>query len=72
MSGTIDHRHTMRCPVCFDRDIDVIMHLNDQEYSCPKCSFTGQESSVRQHYANLKSRFQWINRRITLEDYEKL
>lgn len=63
---------TMRCPVCFSRDIDVLMKLKDGQYHCLKCSFTGTEDEVRQQYANLKSKFKWIDKRITIEDYEEI
>lgn len=72
MSTAKDHRLTMRCPVCFSRDIDVIMKLEDDKYACPKCSYNGSEQETRVQYGHLKEKFRWINKRITVEDYDKL
>ena len=41
------HELTMRCPVCFNREIDVLMSLVDGRYCCLKCSFSGTEAEVR-------------------------
>jgi len=67
-----NHEVTMRCPVCFNRDIDVLMKFENGIYSCQKCSFQGSEESVRKSYFYLKSKFRWIDKRITVEDYDKL
>lgn len=69
-----NHEISMRCPVCFSRDIDVLMKLDksDNKYKCQKCSFQGDESTVREYYTQLQKKFQWNDRRITMEDYEKL
>ena len=69
-----NHEISMRCPVCFNRDIDVLMKLDlaDGHYKCQKCSFSGQEEEIREYYAYLQKKFKWIDRRIKLEDYHKL
>jgi predicted RNA-binding Zn-ribbon protein involved in translation (DUF1610 family) len=69
-----NHEITMRCPVCFNRDIDVLMKLDitDHKYKCLKCSFSGTEPTVREYYVYLQKKFNWIGKRITIEDYEKL
>jgi hypothetical protein len=48
------------------------MKLKNGQYHCLKCSFTGTEDEVRQQYANLKLKFKWIDKRITIEDYEEI
>lgn len=67
-----NHEITMRCPVCFNRDIDVLMKFENNTYSCVKCSYTGSEADVREYYVYLKKKFRWIEKRITVEDYDKL
>jgi len=67
-----NHEVTMRCPVCFNRDIDVLMKYENNMYSCQKCSFSGSEEKVREYYKYLQVKFKWIDRRITVEDYDKL
>ena len=68
-----NHEITMRCPVCFNRDIDVLMkYEEDKTYACQKCSYTGSEADVREYYKYLQSKFRNINKRITVEDYEKM
>ena len=67
-----NHKITMRCPVCFNRDIDVLMKFDtvDGSYKCQKCSYTGKQEEIREHYADLQKKFKWIDRRIGLEDYD--
>jgi predicted RNA-binding Zn-ribbon protein involved in translation (DUF1610 family) len=69
-----NHEITMRCPVCFNRDIDVLMKLDttDNKYKCLKCSFQGSEANVREYYDYLKSKFLWIDKRIITDAYDKL
>jgi|ABPS01.1.fsa_nt_gi hypothetical protein len=67
-----NHEITMRCPVCFNRDIDVLMKLEDGRYKCLKCSYQGTEPEVREYYKYLKKKFGLIGTRITLEDYDKV
>lgn len=69
-----NHEITMRCPVCFNRDIDVLMKLDesDKKYKCFKCSFQGTEAKVREYYGYLRSKFRWIEKRITLDNYNEL
>ena len=69
-----DHTLTMRCPVCFNREIDVLMKLdaNDGKYKCQKCSYHGTEETTREYYKYLQKKFQWINKRVTIEDYDKI
>jgi len=62
----------MRCPVCFNREIDVLMSLVEGRYYCLKCSFNGTEADVRDMYKDLQKKFKWIDKRITIEDYDRL
>lgn len=67
-----NHEITMRCPVCFNRDIDVLMRYDKGHYACLKCSFQGSEATVRAHYLALQEKFLNIITRVTIEDYDKL
>ena len=67
-----DHKLTMRCPVCFSREIDVLMRYEDGQYACLKCSFRGTESEVRDLYKDIQKKFKWIGKRITIQDYDRL
>lgn len=62
----------MRCPVCFNREIDVLMKYENGHYSCLKCSFVGTEREVRQLYKDIRKKFKWIDKRVTIEDYDQL
>ncbi len=66
------HELTMRCPVCFNREIDVLMSLVDGRYCCLKCSYSGTEADVRAMYKDIQKKFRWIDKRITIEDYDRL
>jgi len=69
-----NHEVTMRCPVCFEREIDVLMKYEEETktHKCLKCSFTGDEKAVRERYAHIRGKFLWNCNRITIEDYDKL
>ncbi|MBC2600343.1 hypothetical protein [Puniceicoccus vermicola] len=62
----------MRCPVCFSRDIDVLMEREADNYYCVKCSFKGPESEVRAMYKDIQKKFHWNTKRMTLDDQLKL
>lgn len=60
-----------RCPVCFARENDVVLHKKeDQTYYCVKCSFTGNEEDIREMYGDLKKKYRLMTKRITLEMLE--
>lgn len=62
-------KNIMRCPVCFGRDIDVLMCQDENaKHYCIKCGFKGEESEVRAMYLDIKKKFHWISKRITLEE----
>ena len=67
-----NHEITMRCPVCFSRDVDVLMKHDSGHYSCLKCSFQGTEKEVRDLYLDIQKKFKLIGTRITVEDYKNL
>lgn len=73
MSQDNPYRDVMRCPVCFGRDVDVLMiHSGGGAHRCPKCSFQGQESEVRGMYRDIQKKFHWMGRRMTLEEQRAL
>jgi hypothetical protein len=62
----------MRCPVCFNRDIDVLMKLENGRYSCLKCSFSGTPLEIRDRYKDIQKKFKWIEKRVTVEEYDRI
>lgn len=73
MSETEKEQLTLRCPVCFARDNDVVLHRReDKSLYCVKCSFTGDEKMVKEMYADLKKKYRLVSRRMTLEEIEKM
>jgi hypothetical protein len=67
------YKNLMRCPVCFAREIDVLMVPADgNRHYCPKCSFAGEESEVRSMYRDVQKKFHWMIRRLTLEDQRRM
>lgn len=62
----------MRCPVCFSREIDVLLLHNGTEYYCVKCSYRGSEDEIRSAYADLKRKYKNRTVRITLEEIGRL
>ncbi|MEG0692712.1 MAG: hypothetical protein RR444_06485 [Oscillospiraceae bacterium] len=62
-----------RCPVCFAREKDVVLHKDDKEkYYCAKCSFHGTKEEIVLSYSHLKLKYKNISKRITLEDICKI
>jgi hypothetical protein len=59
---------SVRCPVCFSRENDVVLFREGERWYCVKCSFTGTEFDVRGMYAHMRGKYRWITRRVTLED----
>lgn len=62
----------MRCPVCFSRDIDVLMEQEAGQHYCIKCGFKGSESEVRGMYKDIQKKFHWNLKRLTLDDQRAL
>lgn len=72
MSGS-DKKLILRCPVCFARETDVVLHRRaDNTLYCVKCSFTGDDALVQEMYADLKKKYRLMTTRITMEDLEKM
>lgn len=67
------NRIKKRCPVCFSREIDVIMIVTaPEQHRCIKCSFEGSENEVFAMYADIRKKYHWMGRRLTMEDQIKL
>jgi len=62
----------MRCPVCFGREIDVLLLHDGNEYYCVKCSYRGSPDAVRAAYRSLKSKYVNRTTRIDLDRIERL
>ena len=62
-----------RCPICFSREVDVVLHrmANDQYY-CTKCSFAGSKTDIREMYRELRKKYRFAQVRLTLKDIEQL
>ena len=41
------HVTSLRCPVCYVREIDVLLLHDGSEYYCVKCSYRGTPDEVR-------------------------
>ena len=61
-----------RCPVCFSREVDVVLHKHGDTYYCVKCSFWGTKEKIRDMYVDMKKKYAFMTRRITLEDLEQM
>ena len=73
MPGTEEKKLILRCPVCFARENDVVLHRKpDGSLYCVKCSFTGDDALVHEMYHDLKKKYRLITTRITLDDLEKM
>lgn len=63
----------MRCPVCFSRDIDVLMLREESGgHYCVKCGFRGGESEVRGMYRDIQKKFHGMTHRLTLDAQRRL
>lgn len=62
----------MRCPVCFGREIDVLLLHDGSEYYCVKCSYRGSADDVRAEYRSLKRKYVNRTTRIDLDGIEQL
>jgi hypothetical protein len=62
----------MRCPVCFSREVDVLLIPEDDGHYCVKCGFRGSEDRIRGLYADIKKKYAWMTRRLPLEEQLKL
>jgi len=62
----------LRCPVCFARENDVVLLRGGEQWYCVKCSFEGDETRVRELYADQQKKYRWRARRLTLEEQREL
>jgi len=62
----------MRCPVCFARENDVTLMNNGTEYYCVHCSYHGNAEQIAGMYADIRRKYRWIQRRVTLDELRKL
>ena len=62
----------MRCPVCFGREIDVLLLHREGSYYCVKCSFQGTVDAVRDAYASQRAKYRNRTVRIPFEDIDQL
>ncbi len=72
MDDDAKHMKTMRCPVCFSREIDVLLVVRADGYACGKCSFQGNRDAVLALYGDIKKKYRHILVRKTLADIEAL
>lgn len=62
-----------RCPICFSREVDVVLHRTaDDRYYCTKCSFTGSKADIQEMYQELRKKYRLAQVRLTLKDMERL
>jgi transposase-like protein len=67
------HKLTKRCPVCFSREIDVLLQYRGSDrYSCVKCSFNGTDSEIRQLYMDIQKKYHGMRDRVTLDEQRRL
>lgn len=63
---------TMRCPICLEREVDVLLLCGKQTYYCVKCSYNGDEQDVRSRYAGIRAKYRNRTRRLSLDDIVRL
>ncbi len=68
----IKPRKIMRCPVCFARENDITLMKDEAEYYCIHCSYHGTTEDITAMYADLRKKYQWNQRRVTLDELRKL
>ena len=72
MSEIEKHKQTMRCPVCFSREIDVLMVKRGNGFYCVKCSYEGSPEEIKALYKDIKKKYKWMLKRVPLEAQEKI
>lgn len=72
MADAYTDHSVMRCPVCFSRDIDVLMEQEGELHYCVKCGYQGPESEVRGMYRDIQKKFHGMIKRHTLEDQRRM
>ncbi len=72
MSEIEPSKMSLRCPVCFSREIDVVLYREGEAYYCIKCGFSGRESEIRSRYDDIRKKYRLMRRRLSLEDQERM
>ncbi len=66
MHNTKNHQLTKRCPVCFSREIDVLLLKEGAgHFYCVKCSFSGSEAEISAMYRDIQKKYHWMSKRVT-------
>ncbi len=69
----LKHRQTKRCPVCFSREMDVLLvHKGEDRWGCVKCSFVGSEGEIKGMYKDVQKKYHGMTERFTLEQQRKM
>jgi hypothetical protein len=60
-----------RCPVCFEREIDMDMLYDEEkgEYYCIRCPFVGKEPEILARYEQTKQKYRDMLKRFTMADF---
>ena len=67
------YRLIKRCPVCFSREMDVLLVNNGHgTHRCLKCSFEGTDAEIQAQYRDIQKKYHWMGRRLTLEEQRAL
>lgn len=61
-----------RCPVCYARENDVVLHRRKEEFYCVKCSFTGSRETIEEMYHDLQKKYKKRTVRYTMEELERM
>lgn len=61
-----------RCPICYARENDVVLHRKGEQFYCVKCSFTGDRERIREMYGDLQKKYKNRTVRYTMEELEEL
>ena len=70
MSEIKPEKMSLRCPVCFSREIDVVLYKENDAFYCIKCGFSGHESEIRSMYNDIRKKYRLMLKRMTLEDQD--
>jgi ribosomal protein L37AE/L43A len=63
------HRQTKRCPVCFSREMDVLLvSRGGDRWGCVKCAYNGTEAEIRGMYRDIQKKYHGMLERYTLDD----
>lgn len=67
------YRLLKRCPVCFSREIDVLLiPMGNENHRCVKCGFEGSEAEIQNHYRDIQKKYHWMGKRLTRDEQRRL